>query len=96
MITSSIITSLAAHGPFVGGGGPGWWFLLIPLFWIAAFALLFTFVFRRRRDAMRRWNTEHSPRHSAEKTLAQRYANGDIDEPEYRARLEVLRANSTE
>jgi DNA-binding NarL/FixJ family response regulator len=30
---------------------------------------------------------------SAEKTLAERFAQGDIDEVEYRARLEVLRAN---
>ena len=30
---------------------------------------------------------------SAESTLAERYAQGDIDEKEYRARLEVLRAN---
>jgi putative membrane protein len=31
---------------------------------------------------------------SAESTLADRFANGDIDEKEYRARLEVLRANA--
>ena len=30
---------------------------------------------------------------SAESTLAERFAKGDIDETEYRARLEVLRAN---
>lgn len=33
--------------------------------------------------------------HSAEATLSERYARGDIDEKEYRARLEVLRANRT-
>jgi len=31
---------------------------------------------------------------SAEATLAERFAQGDIDEKEYRARLEVLRANN--
>lgn len=31
---------------------------------------------------------------SAESVLAQRFANGDIDEKEYRARLEVLRATT--
>ena len=31
---------------------------------------------------------------AAESTLAERFAQGDIDEKEYRARLEVLRANS--
>ncbi len=30
----------------------------------------------------------------AESTLAERFAQGDIDEQEYRARLEVLRANN--
>jgi putative membrane protein len=36
----------------------------------------------------------HHPVHSAEATLAERFAQGDIDEKDYRARLEVLRANS--
>jgi putative membrane protein len=31
---------------------------------------------------------------SAESTLTERFANGDIDEKEYRARLEVIRANA--
>ncbi|HWH26776.1 MAG TPA: hypothetical protein VNT53_09050, partial [Pseudolysinimonas sp.] len=31
---------------------------------------------------------------SAEATLAERFAQGDIDEVEYRARVEVLRANT--
>ena len=35
-----------------------------------------------------------TPRISAETTLAERFAQGDIDEKEYRARLEVLRANN--
>jgi putative membrane protein len=30
----------------------------------------------------------------AESTLAERFAQGDIDEKEYRARLEVLRASN--
>ena len=33
---------------------------------------------------------------SAEQILADRFAKGDIDETEYRARLEVLRANRPE
>jgi putative membrane protein len=35
-----------------------------------------------------------NPARQAETTLAERYAKGDIDEVEYRARLEVLRANA--
>jgi putative membrane protein len=39
------------------------------------------------------WGHGESGTQSAEKTLAERFAQGDIDETEYRARLEVLRAN---
>ena len=38
------------------------------------------------------WASHQAARH-AETTLAERFAQGDIDEKEYRARLEVLRAN---
>jgi putative membrane protein len=74
-------------------GGPGFFpfFFVIPLFWIALIVVL-AIVFGRRRRAM--WGYWHEQSaSSAEQTLAQRYANGDIDEKEYRARLEVLRAN---
>jgi putative membrane protein len=84
---------------FVGWGpGFGWWVLLIPLFWILVFALLFALFGRRwRRAARENGYGPHgrlSPLRQAEVTLAERYANGDIDEVEYRARLEVLRANA--
>jgi putative membrane protein len=91
-----IDTFLHAHavGPF--GAGPGLLFLLIPLFWIALFAVLFAVFGRRwRRRAVAGgygpWS--HSASRSAESTLAERFAQGDIEEVEYRARLEVLRAN---
>jgi len=35
-----------------------------------------------------------SPFRSAESTLAERFAQGDIDEEDYRARRDVLRANA--
>lgn len=100
MFSSSVAAALAAAPCTVWAGpGFGWWWFLIPLFWIALFALLFAFAGRRwRRVAAARggygpgWDP-HSATRSAEQTLAQRYANGDIDEVEYRARLEVLRAN---
>ncbi|MHC5796017.1 SHOCT domain-containing protein [Lacisediminihabitans sp. FW035] len=93
----------AAHfvGPWVGGFG--FLFLLIPLFWIALIAIIFS-VARRRRAA---WFAQGggyghpgfgghwgSASRSAESTLAERFAQGDIDEKDYRARLEVLRANA--
>ena len=91
--------ALAAH---VGGPGFGFgWilFFLIPLFWIGL-AVLFVSVARRR--ALRGgWGPRFAghgpwgqPARAAEGTLAERFAQGDIDEKEYRARLEVLRANA--
>lgn len=105
MITSLASTgiaagTIAAHaGPgFVGGFG--WLFFLIPLFWIAVFVLVFGLIGRRwRRNAwagghpgFAPWSQQAS--RNAESTLAERFAQGDIDEKEYRARLEVLRANN--
>jgi len=95
MITA--LANSAAHGAGYWGHGPGWWFLLIPLFWIALFAVLFAVFGRRwRRSAMQGGYGPHGhvdPGRQAEATLAERYAQGDIDEVEYRKRLEVLRAN---
>lgn len=95
-----MFTTLAAHlvGPL---GGFGWGFLLFPLFWILVFVAVFGIFGRRwRRNA---WNNGYGYGHhpygggnarSAESSLAERFAQGDIDEKEYRARLEVLRANA--
>jgi len=83
--------TVATH--FVGPWGFGWWFLLIPLFWIALFAILFAIFGRRWRRAAAENGYGRNPARQAETTLAERFAKGDIDETEYRARLEVLRAN---
>jgi len=83
---------------------PVFWpfFAFIPLFWIAVVVVVVVLVARRRRAG---WGPgpwgpgpwAHGPwgraAASAEYTLALRFANGDIDEKEYRARLEVLRAS---
>ncbi|WP_308799786.1 SHOCT domain-containing protein [Agromyces silvae] len=103
-LTTSAPTALAAIAAAHAAGGPwaagwGWLFFLIPLFWIALFALLFAFVGRRWRRAAWAADGSYGPPWargagpSAEQTLAERFAKGDIDEVEYRARLEVLRAN---
>lgn len=100
---SAVLAALAAapaHVPahFAGPWGFGWWFLLVPLFWIALFAVPFAIFGRRwRRAAAEGGYGPHgrlSPARQAEATLAERFAKGDIDETEYRARLEVLRANA--
>jgi putative membrane protein len=95
-----VLTTLAlvaAHGGW--GFGFGWIaFLLIPLFWIGLIVLFVSLA--RRRWSRGGWGPghygpwAHAAGRSAESTLAERFANGDVDEQEYRARLEVLRANN--
>ena len=85
-----MLSSLLSHPAGYGWGwGPGPWFLLVPLFWFGLIALLFAFGARRRR---RYWGAWDGPRDAggARAVLAERYARGEIDETEYRARLEVL------
>ncbi len=71
-------------------------FILIPIFWILVIGLIVTLVVSLNR---RRWREVggsrfgSAPTAGAEATLAERFAQGDIDEVDYRARLEVLRAN---
>lgn len=101
---TSVLTGFSTHAGWAGGAG--WLYLLIPLFWITLLVLLFVFLSRRWRrgwagpgggpgyyyGGQPGWQGQADAR-SAEKTLAERFAQGDIDEVEYRARLEVLRAN---
>ncbi|WP_368499166.1 SHOCT domain-containing protein [Herbiconiux sp. A18JL235] len=104
MLSSVVLASsaaVAAHPGLVGhpwgwgGGGPGFLLLLVPLFWIAVIAVLFATVGRRwRRAAWAQRVGADQPGRRAEATLAERFAQGDIDEVEYRARLEVIRTNN--
>ena len=96
MFTSLALAAAVAH-PF--GHGFGWLFFLIPVFWILVFVLIFGVFGRRWRRAA--WSNGYGhhgywgqPSRNAEASLAERFAQGDIDEKEYRARLEVLRANA--
>ena len=98
-------TGLALHGGGGLGFGLGFLFILVPLFWIGVAALLIGLSRRRFRrngwaaGGVGDWGHGHgygafAAARGAESTLAQRFAHGDIDEQEYRARLEVIRANS--
>ena len=97
MLTSLALAGSIAH---VGGGGFGFgWilFILVPLFWIGIFALIFSLGRRRMR---RHWATAGYGRgpwggagRSAEASLAERFAQGEIDSEEYRTRLDVLRSS---
>ena len=98
VILATAASSAAVATHYLGPWAFGWWFLLIPLFWILVFVLIFGVFGRRwRRSAMENGYGPHgwaNPSRQAETTLAEQYAKGDIDEVEYRARLEVLRANA--
>jgi putative membrane protein len=86
------------------GFGFGLFFILGHIFWfLVIVAIIIAIVTRRRRWArygMGPWGHGHGywgasqASRQAETTLAERFAQGDIDEKEYRARLEVLRANA--
>jgi putative membrane protein len=72
-------------------GGFHWWFPLIPLAWFLLFLLFFGFVVRRLWWRGGPGGPSGGSGHSAEGVLGRRFAEGDIDEQEYRRRLEVLR-----
>jgi len=90
---TALTTAAAAAAPFTfhgpGAGGFGWLWVFVPLIWITFFVLLFTFLGRRWRRGGP-WQTHGT---SPEQTLGDRYARGEIDETEYRSRLDVLRSN---
>lgn len=96
MFTTLAATAATHAGPWAAGFG--WAFFLIPIFWFLVIGLIVFLVSRNRRRFWANGGPEgYGPPWarvaSAEQTLGQRFANGDIDETEYRARLEVLRAN---
>ena len=85
--------------------GPAAWpfFFLIPIFWVLIIGLVVTLIItlnRRTRSAPKPGDrpgqmvrADSVEQKNAEATLSERFAQGDIDEAEYRGRLEVLRAN---
>lgn len=93
---TQIATTLLAH-PYWGGGGFHWWFPIFPIFGFLLFWLVIGLVLRGlwwRRGGRGGWGgyAGHDVSAGAENVLGQRFAQGEIDEQEYRARLEVLRA----
>jgi putative membrane protein len=85
---ASATTTLADHWD-----GPGPWWPLIPLFWFGLFIAFFFIAARSGWWGRRRWYTEHAQAdgvRAGKARLAERFASGEIDEQEYRARLAVL------
>jgi putative membrane protein len=94
----------AAHA-FHGGFGFFPFFIIGPVIWLVIIVLVIILAATARRRRFARWGVEGGhfgpwggpfaqAARGAESTLAERFAQGDIDEKEYRARLEVLRANN--
>jgi putative membrane protein len=73
------------HGPW-DGGGPGWWLIFPILFWVLVLSAVGYLLYRR--------SPAQSARSAAERTLAERYARGEIDEEELKQRRAVLRRRS--
>ena len=71
------------HGP--GAGGPGWWLIFPILFWVLVLSVAGYVIYRR--------SPKQQARSTGERTLAERYARGEISEEEMRQRRNVLRAN---
>ena len=74
------------NGPWQDGGGPPAFWPIFPILWFLVIAGIITAIvlFGRKRAA-------EGPRRTGEARLAARYAAGEIEEDEYRARREVLR-----
>jgi putative membrane protein len=92
LITAGLITAAAAAGGPAGFWHPGWdgpggWWVVFPIAWFVLIATAVTafVVLGRRRGRL-------SGQRAGERRLAERYAAGEIDEDEYRARLTTLKA----
>ena len=92
-----LLAVAAALGNHFKDSGLTFWHIPLALL---GFSILVAIFGRRRRAMWAAYGHPYGPwahaqaARSAESTLAERYAQGDIDEKEYRARLEVLRASA--
>jgi putative membrane protein len=81
---NTLINALASD-QIVVHDRPDWW-PIFPILWFLAIATVIVVAFRVRR---RRWGA-CGPQRSGHATLAERFAAGEIDADEYRARKAVL------
>jgi uncharacterized membrane protein len=89
----STVTSFVTHTPHVIAAdhwdGPGAWWPIFPLLWLLVIgAIVTTTVVISRR------NRRLGGAREGEARLAERFAAGEIDEQDYRARRAVLREQS--
>jgi len=71
------------------GGGNWWGWVLMAIAMLAVWGVVIWAVFILARD---RLSPGGAPRPSPETILRERFASGEIDEAEYRQRVEALRA----
>jgi len=82
-------TQLALATTADGWDGPGPWWPIFPILWFLVIAAIVTFfVVAGRRRAL------FSGQRAGERRLAERYANGEINEDEYRTRRAFLRSDN--
>ncbi|MGA8112809.1 MAG: hypothetical protein WCA46_03995 [Actinocatenispora sp.] len=74
------------HGYGPWSGGPGWWIVFPVLFWVLVLSGIGFLLYRR--------TPRQVARSSAERTLAERYARGEIDADELRERRNTLRSKA--
>lgn len=91
------LAQIATTVPHDGwGGGPGW-FVIFPILWFllaVAIVVLIARNARRRFAAGPPWAHRTSPGPDPVAILGERYARGEIDESEFRSRLDVLRSST--
>ncbi|WP_248704254.1 MULTISPECIES: SHOCT domain-containing protein [unclassified Curtobacterium] len=80
-ISATALTAAATYGPH--WQGPGFPFFVFPVFFLVVFLVVFLVFGVLRRGSWR-------ARSDARGVLADRFARGDIDAEEYRARLSEL------
>jgi putative membrane protein len=79
-----MLAEFATYGPGPWhDGGPGWWLVFPIAFWAIVAAVIGYVVYRR--------SPRPAARAAAERTLAERYARGEIGEEELRERRRALR-----
>jgi putative membrane protein len=81
MLTQWVYDNPGWHGPWTGG--PGWWLVFPVVFWLVVLTAGGYLIYRR--------SPRQSARSAAERTLAERYARGEIDAQELRQRRAGLR-----
>jgi len=78
-----------------GNGMGAWGFLLMAgsLLAILALVAVGVLVLIRRADGVPRLTTGPAGRPEAERILEQRFARGEVDQDEFRSRMDILRSN---